>query len=606
MNLRPLYIRSIVDLILIFDTLIDACLSGRSVLVSPDTIKQATASCNVLLQQTQLSRSDSLSDPGAYWLRTAYIVDLVILMYTAGHTGYIPGDLDTPEFYHDFPFSGNFSLISREEVSLRSMSCLDPLLKCRKVWVLTPVYTPAATDHFVSEVAPELYLSTDIVTFSDIWGPAWEVYNEDKTDVLQYSVGNGSIIPWESENHPDLVQGERLCHWIPFTLMEEELEIRMHQAEMIDYVDDDSWSVSSHSSVSSSSSETELVTSDDIGNVDLFPSSIEQKLQWVAFARANPLPSASIAVLLIGAKTGLHRSECRCSRRKFRRRLTETRCIHPLGTHKRSSYIDSRSIGISAAYQGVGTKNDMTIKSDHRYYKQVLLERWEHFPKIRYPKSLRYLGGIVLSICTMNAQRCPISVLLSASSIRRLLEPFPWSDDECKTQFWHSVMLKDPETLVSLWDLHPQWHDELGEVLLLCLKHLERTGFDTQQREFNALWVYSSGHLPERIILKPEKYSWVQVLRDSLDSCAMAVFSEDCLGITSYHQPQQLCKHLCSRQNRISAPSTVETAIEVNSQIPPFERSIYKRVIQRNGDRERAWDVSNNAKHSALDDGAKV
>ena len=83
----------------------------------------------------------------------------------------------------------------------------------------------------------------------------------------------------------------------------------------------------------------------------------------------------------------------------------------------------------------------------------------------------------------------------------------------------------------------------------------------------------------------------------------MAVLGEDCLGIVSTNHSQQICRHLCSEKSQIHIPSTLQTAIEVNSQIAPFERSMHKRVSKcRNGSMEsfyienyqwkHAWDVS--------------
>ena len=502
-SLLPLYPKSIANLALTFSALVDVCLDSPPVVVSPDMIVQATACCNALLESIKLSRPSSSSKPGAYWLRTAYIIDLAIILYTAGHLGCTSDNFDAMGEYSGVPLSGDFPLLCQDMISLRSLCCLNPFLKGRKAWVF---YTPDTTsnkDNLTSEVPEEFYLSTDIVTFSDVWGPAWAVLSEDKSSVIQYTVGNGSIIPWKTETSPQSESAERLCHWVPFNLMRDDQEIKLSEDDNADFMEYEVESDSDYYSTSSRSSEYGFEVSGDTQNTDALYSSIEQKLRWAAYARANPLPRANSVALLIGGKADLQLSECRCHRRRFRRRLVESHCIHPLGTHKHLSYVDSRSVGVSAAYQGIGIKADMTIKSEHRYFKEVLLERWEHYTELRHPKYLQYLGGVTVSLCTMNAKRCSILALLSSSSIRRLLDPFCWSNDDCGIQFWESVTSNNSEALAKLWNKYPQWQEEIGEAILLCLKHLVRTGLDVQRREYNVLWVYSSGDLPQSVVLKP-------------------------------------------------------------------------------------------------------
>lgn len=65
-------------------------------------------------------------------------------------------------------------------------------------------------------IASTLYLKTEIGTFADVFGPVWGVQDRWQPDLIsRYNVGGGSILPWpfDASVHPELQEGERLCHW---------------------------------------------------------------------------------------------------------------------------------------------------------------------------------------------------------------------------------------------------------------------------------------------------------------------------------------------------------------------------------------------------------
>lgn len=94
-------------------------------------------------------------------------------------------------------------------VCRRTLRCLNELLG-RQVWVFSSEPCP--------ENAEALYLSTEIETFVDIWGPAWRCCNpENLAEIYEYRVGNGVIVPWapnESEKATfETGIMEIFCHW---------------------------------------------------------------------------------------------------------------------------------------------------------------------------------------------------------------------------------------------------------------------------------------------------------------------------------------------------------------------------------------------------------
>ena len=78
------------------------------------------------------------------------------------------------------------------------------------------------------EEPPHLSLSTDAVTFGDIWGPMWKSTRPsvlgDEEQIVQYKVRNEVIIPCHTRSEgsrevvkaqrDEILEGEVVCHWM--------------------------------------------------------------------------------------------------------------------------------------------------------------------------------------------------------------------------------------------------------------------------------------------------------------------------------------------------------------------------------------------------------
>ena len=140
-------------------------------------------------------------------------LDLAVLSYESGHTADLAGAFSLPEdnlikiFTQQSLAQNPLSGLLPGCMQRLPLKFLAPLLGNRKVWVFC-TETP-----FLEQ---ELYVSTDIETFADLWGPVWKVKNSSGDGrVVRYNVGAGAIVPAPVEGavHPPLAENQRLCHW---------------------------------------------------------------------------------------------------------------------------------------------------------------------------------------------------------------------------------------------------------------------------------------------------------------------------------------------------------------------------------------------------------
>lgn len=204
--------------------------------------------------------------------------------------------------------------------------------------------------------------------------------------------------------------------------------------------------------------------------------------------------------------------------------------------------------------------------------KKALLDKWENEPDYRDPREFENLWGVAVSLCTMNACRVRLVELLGEVSVVALLKQFVWSDakpdgsgSRRRRRYLKAIRSEDPLALGNLWDDNPTWREELGKVLLICLRILFRTGYDENREEFHMLWLPPGCRAPRRITLKPSDQTWVKFLKDTTYSVTVAVAVEDSLKDDDISEPR------CGdhRPRWFKYPSILETAICVNTSLDP-------------------------------------
>ena len=601
-TLQPLDVQEIFSLALCFDkqamqwSELEALTSTAHLYHSLTTL---TDSCALPLKrlncwpryELQPVSSACIEEQIACWSRTVDILNLAVLLFCQEHLAQ-PGASMT----QNIPFVGNFSLPSGDICGLAKLNCLSAFLNHRHVWVLQPFHTQRTSVTRTNHVLDDpIYLCTYIETFDEIWGPVREVQDHNK--IIQFNVGLGAIVPWkdardESARSSASKIKARICHWLPFNLLRACSGVQIparperHEVEHQDFDEPDSLSsdletVSSHSSQSSAFSLSHSETNDSgicIEHLAAEPS-VEELREWTRYARSNPLSVETL--LLIGANTKFIQTECKCSAPRFYNHYKKKRSLHYLESRRLHAKIEKGPFGLSLGYQGNGLRQDFPIKKDHRYFKDFLLDKWEHYRQICHPEQLQVRGGVLVLMCTRNAIRCSILDLLETPSIKKILT-LAWSSHEPQDtphEFLESSL--SSEEILALWNMSKTHRKWIGDFLLLCLHQLKHTGFDPDRKEFNVMWMHQENGHSKRVVLDPTRHSWVQTLRDGEDSCAMAVLTEKCFGINDENGRLQSC----GCPGKYKMPSRLETILQVDTRLPPFDQI---RVMKQRKAKEAA------------------
>jgi hypothetical protein len=440
----------------------------------------------------------------------------------------------------EFSLPGNMTLRTSARIGLRrfSTSCMDGFLNRQKVWVF-----------YEENLTPDspLYLSTNIEQLADIWGPVWSISDQLSDSLIRYyDAGSGSIVPWpyDSEIHPELRKDERLCHWIPKESLWE-------------------------------------ITPQDL------PAGVEPaERKGKTYIPQLPCFSQNTR-LLIGARRRHQQMawyKCNCNITAVEEMLYGMRRLQQLRTNKAYDYVDSRTIAAVAGGHGVTVGGNLSFKRmKGTSFKEVFVNFWEKEPELRDPRDLTNLWGVAISLCTMNAERISVLELLNTPSMGRYLKRWDWKNAGCKGDFLAVLETGDPEEFCSLWEQNPDWHEELGKVLLSCFQALSHTGFDPERQEFAAFWVSPGTTLPKRVLLKPSEHSWIKFLHDSEVSFTVAVMVEDCLG----------AKFGRRRCGSLEGGSALRTSICINYNIDPSEKLVRRKLPATPPQKwDFSWDVS--------------
>lgn len=188
--------------------------------------------------------------------------------------------------------------------------------------------------------------------------------------------------------------------------------------------------------------------------------------------------------------------------------------------------------------------------------KGILVEQWAMFPDIRRPELLEDLYGLEVSMCTKNAKRVQLSELLSRNCMRNLLRSFPWPSDGCREDYFRALEDKSFSKL----DTDSDFRAVFGKAVLLSLSFLKETGVN----HGDDLLVFLSSAAtpkPELASLTLREHSWIGLLRDSPDTCTMAMFGDNCLEF----------KHEKGSSCGTPGRSSLRTNLTLNKlQPPPF------------------------------------
>jgi len=167
----------------------------------------------------------------------------------------------------------------------------------------------------------------------------------------------------------------------------------------------------------------------------------------------------------------------------------------------------------------------------------------------RSPSDLECNGGLQVSLCTNNALRTTIRDLLRSRTMKNYLDSisFPWISSDFKLAYF--TALYTPKAFKEFWQKGGEWRKCAGDAIYLCLKRLQCTGVDTDNRQLEALWIESfeevdtdndsdlgaSGECPsmqmEHLLVKlfRSEFGWTGLVKDSIECLNMTVMVNACL-----------------------------------------------------------------------------
>ncbi|KAF4630076.1 hypothetical protein G7Y89_g8065 [Cudoniella acicularis] len=420
----------------------------------------------------------------------------------------------------------------------RKLACLDKFLGGEKVWVF----------HTRFDESEPLFLSTDIQTFADIWGPLWKVANEETPDnTQQYNVGNGSIIPWSMSLHcskclqakaeNEVKDGEVFCHWVSFKEWDPE-----HNA-------------------------------------------IHRPQQETGFSESSQL--------LIGAETGFTLNKT-CvptihDLLRVKNMFSEQHAIRPLGVEAPRRVLDADSLQFSGNIFTL-----LTLGGSRTYKRQsgmtmkdAIVERWRNHQK-RNAGDLELYGGLEVSLCTRNALRTRLLDVLHSRTMRNYLKSvsFDWTSPELEAEYFSA--LENRRSFRHFWKNCAKGDQEtVGNAISLCFDELQHTGVNPDNRHLDVLWVEAfetsdfeddeddgaasiigpCDLLPESnmISLFRSEFTWTGLIKDSMDCCTMAVMAIACLSYNDRHHFGRRCRRFAT-EGKFGYP-VMKTSLSINKTI---------------------------------------
>ncbi|KAI9866159.1 MAG: hypothetical protein M1813_001720 [Trichoglossum hirsutum] len=525
-----------------------------------EPVLKLNQTCKRLLCQLGLIIEDDAalqrSDSRVLWRCVAHTLDLAILSYSGAHVSRLDErylGVTRDRFSVLAPFLEGHPPAEQQCLGItmrrRSLRCLDGFLRGKQVWVFRLELSSDVSDYENDRI----YLSTRITTLASIWGPLWGTSSKiTPEEILEYSLGNGSIVPWpaEPDENRHITGGETFCHWIS---SQENWDVNIVQEGLVKRY--------------FNGKETLLIGS---GN------GLTPRL------RLNP--------------------SCVGTAQFFKERYRNSNCLRQTGTVRPTKSVDTQTVQIHGGGMGLSGTAGISYKIDNgQTWKEALMERWEKEPDRRNPRVLEHWFGVEVSACTENARRRRLIRILATKTMQDYLNAlgFPWDDEECERQYYESLNGKST-AFRELYHAHPEWRADLAKAVVTCLKALRETGVDDRGM-LSAFWVTDPDD--EWVItLRKSEHPWVGLIKDTTESGSMAVLVDKCLEFDELPNCRCLSRPLenADVQQAPRGSSIFETAIAINECIKPFgltkpqypyavPTSISKEPTKP---KERSWDIS--------------
>jgi len=493
--------------------------------------------CKALFKAAQISLEDQDTETTIYTvLRT---LDLITLTYASAHVA----DLDdSPSRFGQkrdfFKIAGRKIYRGRRPcqpqmgaitLARRKLRCLNRFFSGQKVWVFhEATVDPRSNTRLLLSATPE--------DFADIWGPMWKIKDHEKpSGILRYDLENGSIISSEQSEDINgydisLQANEQLCHWLSDSgLRKNELYV--------------------------STSNTLYI---------------------------------SKPRLLVGTKKTVrlrtNKEQCHCTAAGVTKQLRNAGLLRPAGTSRDRKCIDAELVGgqLNGVVIPVSVNYAASIKTTAgRTFKESLIKRWTLERHKRNPFILLQYRAAEMSYCTENSRMIRLLDLLTTTTMSRLIDDLnPVSNIECKEAVKEALEV-EPEKIIDLYLEHPEWRDEIGNLVICCLDTLVDTGTTRAMGDpLSVFWMYDH---EEYILRYPSRrHRWSGFIKDGDESGTFVVLEEKCLifkfGQGCRHPPKDARPF---SEDTVTDESVFETAIFINDLLdPPAGLKLVKSEIR--------------------------
>ncbi|KAL4861747.1 hypothetical protein BDV12DRAFT_179827, partial [Aspergillus spectabilis] len=430
----------------------------------------------------------------------AKFLDLAIVCFSGAHL---------EPFDDKFLGRPNLALFLCDSLVLhrRPLNCLDECLGQQPVWVFEDVGT---AQHYACN---PMYVSTTISDLHDVWGPVWvsipvvEEKEERKSlppwsgPVVSYNIGRGRIIPWQQQrDEPEATINEFLAHWTT-----------------------DEW---------------------ELSNVPTFPA------------------SSSEPRFLIGATRLSVNESCKLKVDQWTLSVKTCQLLEVPGTSasKREQDAQTFTVGYNAFGVTAGYQEQWKRRSGSTLKDRTLVS-WMNEPEARNPSIMADRLAVEISACSGNARRQRLVRVLASQTMRDYLRSILliWDHTEAEELYFRALKDRDARAFEKLYIARPDLRSCFGRAVARSLEELLHTGVDSNFC-LRALWsptVQAPAESPERshlnatsslklwsVAFPHESTRWSGLLLDTIDSCTVAVVTDQCLVLRARRRSEKFgCKN---------------------------------------------------------------
>ncbi|KEF54271.1 uncharacterized protein A1O9_09437 [Exophiala aquamarina CBS 119918] len=431
----------------------------------------------------------------------AFILDLALVSYVGSHAERFDlTHINKP--LQDIFINGAVLDLFDVHLSLAGLACLDGFLNGRKVWVLSLPSDHTSPSHLQGK---RLHILTKIDVFADVWGPVWTLQDKDSSEIKQFNLSTGVIIP--KLTRQKLIHLDALpCHWY--------------------------------------SSKRFLARK-------YFPS---------PFRGSSTLTMALDSLLLIGNNIR-ENNECDYMLNDFQADYED--CFKPLEVKEGGWAWDTRGVQTSFGFSKIVTGSVGVSGTQKRQpavtRRQAIISKWKNKPEKANAAVLNLGLAVEISHCTGNARRISLRKLLTLPIFWNLLDQQSprWWESPWGERFKAALESDSDKVIVDVFKQCKPHRKQMADLVCSVLELLDDTGYDGDR--FTAAFLNNNQEC--LIDIEPKKNEWMKMLGSSPYTTAYSFINNVCLEC---HTPD----HSTATHDSNKSYTVLQTRIWARSSFP--------------------------------------